>query len=141
MDPTTIAALISGAVSILKPTPTGGGGTPGVSTSSVIFGPSLFAPDSSGWLVNFGDAATQSQTNGPKTGPTQSYTPTQTATPTLTGPGGYSGPMPGSSGTYSQGGGGAGMPSGSLTGSIPLVYLMGGGALLLVLVLVAKRGK
>ena len=144
MDPITIAALIGAATTILKPSggATGSGG-PGLSNSDVIFGPSMFAADSSGWLVNFGDAATQSQTNGPKTGPTQTYTPTQTPTQTLTGPGGYSGPLPGSSGTYSQGGApGGSAPSGALTGSIPMVYLLGGGAaLLLVLMLVAKRGK
>jgi hypothetical protein len=145
VDPITIAALIGAGTQLLKGNGSSGGGsgTPGLSNSDVIFGPSMFAPDSSGWLVNFGDAATQSQSNAARTGPTQSYTPTQTPTQTQSGAGGYSGMLPGSSGTYSQGNpaGSSGQPSGALTGSIPMVYLLGGGALLLVLVLVAKRGK
>ena len=132
MDPMTIAALANAGANVFNSTKPAAAQMP--TNFDPIFGSNMFVPDVSGWLVNFGDGATQSPTTGPKTGPTL------TASPVQTQPGGYSGPLPGSSGTYSQGGSGGGsLPSGALTGSIPMVYLIGGGVLLLVVVLLKKK--
>lgn len=56
----------------------GGAAKPaGPSSADALFGSSMFSVDSSNWMVNFGDGATQSLTTGDKQGPSmtvpQSY--------------------------------------------------------------------
>lgn len=130
MDPITIAALASAAAGVMNASKPAPSSLP--TSASTIFGSSMFAVDSSGWLVNFGDAATQSQTQAAKTGPSL----TASATPVNTSPGGYS--------AVGAGGGipltGAGQSiSGSVSGAIPTSYLfIAGGALLLIMLLKRK---
>lgn len=60
----------------------GGAAKPaGPSSADALFGSSMFSVDSSNWMVNFGDGATQTLTAGPKTGPSMSAPASYEKTP------------------------------------------------------------
>lgn len=108
----------------------GGAARPaGPSSADAMFGGGMFAVDSSNWMINFGDGATQGMTAGDKQGPTMSnpqvYDKPQTA---------YNIPM---QGTGSAGGGGVAYPPANpaaqaQAGGIPILWIvLGLGAILL----------
>lgn len=107
----------------------GGAARPaGPSSADAMFGPGMFAVDSSNWMINFGDGATQGLTTGDKQGPSMTAPQVydKPAAPS------YSMPMP------SGGGGGAlNLPpipgsAQAQAGGIPVLWvLLGLGAILL----------
>lgn len=135
MDPITIAALASAVVGVMNSSkPSAAAALP--TSASTIFGPSMFNNDSSGWLVNSGNAAQQSQTNAAKTGPSLS----NTATPVLAGPGAYaSGGEPTPSSGLSVTPNGIKASVGGADVSIPWLYIAGGVGVVAVLVLVLRK--
>lgn len=110
----------------------GGAARPaGPSSADAMFGPGMFAVDSSNWMVNFGDGATQGLTTGDKMGPSmtvpQTYDKPQVSYNIPTAGGGGAG----------VGGGGVGYPIGTpagqaQAGGIPILWIvLGFGAILL----------
>lgn len=130
MDPITIAALASAASGVMNASKPAPASLP--TSKSDFFGSGIFSLDSSGWLVNFGDAATQGQTNAAKSGPSLTSTPTNAnpnsmVTP-ANGPTGWNPPA-------------MTLPVTGAIAGIPTAYiLMAGGALLLVIILKKRRG-
>ena len=137
MDPVTIAAIVSAAAGVIKAGQASESAARASPTNaSTIFGPSMFSSDNSGWLVNFGDDATQSQSNAAKVGPSL----TNTATPVSTAPGGQSivnPPNMPSAVTVTPDG--VAVRAGSAGFSIPWIYLAGGVGIIALIVLVVKK--
>lgn len=119
----------------------GGAAKPaGPSSADALFGSSMFNADSSGWMVNFGDGATQTQTSGDKFGPSMTVPQSYSKTP-APDYGGIASLIP--SGGGGMGGGlppgvpGAGVPPGvqqqpGTIAGIPILWIVIGLGVVLV---------
>lgn len=111
----------------------------GPSSADAIFGGGMFSVDSSNWMVNFGDGATQGMT-GDRQGPSMSQPQTYDRQPTpVIQPPSYAGPgAAGSGGSFGGTPGYTGAPAGAPGGmatiaGIPVLWLLIGAGVFLVM--------